>query len=157
MKRFIQTFQRETGLANGEAILVLTVLGLLLIGWIGRSFTPDTTSHNTEQASKVIELLDSMLARTEVDTTQPAPRQASPSPLPKPTKRRSKKSQKRPVLKVNPNTASSATLDRLPGVGPSTARKIIEARPFTSVDDLLRVRGIGPATLEKMRPFLTVP
>ena len=64
MKRFIQTFQRETGLANGEAILVLSILSLLLIGWIGRSFSPDTSPENTENARRVIELLDSMLART---------------------------------------------------------------------------------------------
>jgi competence protein ComEA len=53
------------------------------------------------------------------------------------------------------NTATERELDLLiPGVGPSTAAKIVAARPFSSVDDLLDVSGIGPATLEKIRPFV---
>ena len=49
-------------------------------------------------------------------------------------------------------------LDRLPGVGRGTARAIVEARElgggFAFPEDLLRVRGIGPATLERVRPHL---
>lgn len=59
---------------------------------------------------------------------------------------------------LDPNRAPAAQLDRLPGVGPSTARAIVKAREtggfFLSPDDLLRVRGIGPATLDRMRPHL---
>jgi competence ComEA-like helix-hairpin-helix protein len=55
---------------------------------------------------------------------------------------------------VDLNTADEATLQTLPGVGPALARRILEARkerPFRSVDDLTRVRGIGPATLRRLR------
>ena len=52
------------------------------------------------------------------------------------------------------NSATLAELDTLPGVGPATAQKIVAARPFNSVDDLLDVSGIGPATLEKLRPLV---
>ncbi len=53
------------------------------------------------------------------------------------------------------NTATERELDLLiPGVGPSTAAKIVAARPFTSVEELLDVSGIGPATLEKIRPYV---
>lgn len=58
---------------------------------------------------------------------------------------------------VDPNRAGAAELDRLPGVGPATAERIVAARdsaPFAAPEDLLRVRGIGPATLEKARPWL---
>ena len=58
---------------------------------------------------------------------------------------------------LDPNRAPAVQLDRLPGVGPATAARIAAARdsaPFATPEDLLRVRGIGPATLEKMRPFL---
>jgi competence ComEA-like helix-hairpin-helix protein len=55
---------------------------------------------------------------------------------------------------VDLNSADEATLETLPGVGPALARRILEARkerPFRSVDDLTRVRGIGPATLRRLR------
>ena len=44
------------------------------------------------------------------------------------------------------------------GIGEATAKKIVADReangPFKSVDEVQRVKGIGPATLEKMRPWL---
>ncbi|MGO2819382.1 MAG: CRISPR-associated protein Cas5 [Brachybacterium tyrofermentans] len=56
---------------------------------------------------------------------------------------------------IDLNTASAAQLEELPGVGPSIAQRILEHRekngPFASVDGLLEVSGIGPATLEKIR------
>lgn len=66
--------------------------------------------------------------------------------------------------RLDPNLASEVELDRLPGVGPRTARAIVEARdslPFQAPGDLLRVRGIGEGTLARMEPHLelraTVP
>ena len=56
--------------------------------------------------------------------------------------------------RVSINNATLAELDTLPGVGPATAQKIVAARPFNEVDDLLNVSGIGPATLEKLRPLV---
>ncbi|WP_228500087.1 ComEA family DNA-binding protein [Thermogemmata fonticola] len=56
------------------------------------------------------------------------------------------------------NRASNAELQRLPNVGPVLAQRIILARserPFRSLEDLRRVPGIGPKTLEKLRPFVT--
>ena len=61
---------------------------------------------------------------------------------------------------VNVNTADEALLDTIPEVGPATAQAIIDYRTqigsFTSVEQLIDVSGIGPATLESMRPFVTV-
>jgi competence protein ComEA len=58
--------------------------------------------------------------------------------------------------RVDLNTASERLLTTLPGVGPATAARIIAARPFHRVDDLLRVRGIGPRRLEALRPRVTL-
>ncbi len=58
--------------------------------------------------------------------------------------------------KIDVNTADAATLEELPGVGPATARAILAARPFYSVDDLERVPGIGSARLGELRDFVTV-
>ena len=61
---------------------------------------------------------------------------------------------------VNVNQAGPDELDALPGVGPATAQAIISEReangPFASVDDLLRVRGIGDAKLAAMRELVVV-
>jgi competence protein ComEA len=61
---------------------------------------------------------------------------------------------------VNLNTASASELEELPGVGPATAQAIINDReqngPFRTVDDLARVRGIGPAKLEQVRDLVAV-
>jgi competence ComEA-like helix-hairpin-helix protein len=56
------------------------------------------------------------------------------------------------------NAASAADLELLPGIGPSLALRIVQDRlgkgAFPTVEALLRVRGIGPATLAKLRPLL---
>jgi competence protein ComEA len=61
---------------------------------------------------------------------------------------------------VNLNTADQAALETIPGVGPVTATAILQYRAeigsFTSVEELLDVDGIGPATLESLRPYVTV-
>ncbi|MEK7658350.1 MAG: lamin tail domain-containing protein [Patescibacteria group bacterium] len=53
--------------------------------------------------------------------------------------------------KVEINTASLAQLDEIIGIGPVLAQRIIEARPFLSVDDLIKVKGIGEKTLQKIK------
>ncbi len=67
---------------------------------------------------------------------------------------------KPPAHPVNLNTASSEELQLVPGIGPSTADKILQMRKsygaFKSVDDLLAIKGIGPKRMEKMRKYLTV-
>jgi len=57
---------------------------------------------------------------------------------------------------VNLNTATSRQLQGLPGIGPALAEKIIAGRPYRSVDDLARVRGIGSKLFVKLRPLVTV-
>ncbi|MBV2132831.1 ComEA family DNA-binding protein [Pseudomonas sp. MAP12] len=66
-----------------------------------------------------------------------------------------------PVTRVNLNSADAETLAReLNGIGEAKARAIVEYREakgaFTSVDELLEVKGIGAATLEKNRERLSV-
>ena len=59
-------------------------------------------------------------------------------------------------ISININTATAIELEQLAGVGPSTAKAIIEFRQknggFKTVEDLLNVRGIGPAKLSEILP-----
>lgn len=61
---------------------------------------------------------------------------------------------------LNLNTATASELDALPGVGPATAKAIIDYRtkkgPFTKVEDLLNVAGIGPSKLAALRDQVSV-
>jgi competence protein ComEA len=63
------------------------------------------------------------------------------------------------VAKINVNTANSKELQRLPEVGKVTAERIIEYRttvkPFAAPEDLLKVKGIGAKTLDKIRDLIT--
>ena len=70
--------------------------------------------------------------------------------------------------RVDPNTADWPTLAALPQIGPAMARRIVEEReafaaanpgvtPYRQLDDLARVKGIGPATLANLEPYLIFP
>lgn len=57
---------------------------------------------------------------------------------------------------VNINTASQSELETISGVGPSTAEKIIEARPYSKIEDIKNVSGIGDSTFEEIKDEITV-
>jgi competence protein ComEA len=60
---------------------------------------------------------------------------------------------------VDLNTADAAALDALPGIGPVLAERIVSHRedgPFSTVDELADVAGIGPTLLERLRDLVRV-
>ena len=65
-----------------------------------------------------------------------------------------------PTHPINLNTASIEQLQKLPGIGPNTAKAIVDFRnhsgPFQRVEDLLAIKGISKSKLEKLRPYVTV-
>lgn len=60
---------------------------------------------------------------------------------------------------ININTASLEELDSLPGIGPTTAQRIIDYRntngPFTTIDEIMDVSGIGPSTYDEIKDLIT--
>ena len=63
-----------------------------------------------------------------------------------------------PDMRIDINEAGPAELDLLPGIGPKLAERITADRSalgrFTSVSDLQRVSGVGPVTVERIRPYV---
>lgn len=61
---------------------------------------------------------------------------------------------------ININTASQDELETLPGIGPTTAGKIVEYRdlngPFVNKEDIMNVAGVGPGTYERIKDLITV-
>lgn len=57
--------------------------------------------------------------------------------------------------RVNLNTATQEQLEALPKVGPSMAKKIIVGRPYRSLADFDRIKGVGEATMKLLSPLVT--
>lgn len=114
---------------------VLLIAGLLRLGWELRSEPPILPPEPFSQ-----EFLDSTRVEVAEEERRGTPLGAGE--------------------RLDPNLASEVELDRLPGVGPALARRIIEYREgvgrFRSPEDLLEVSGIGPATLARISPLITI-
>ena len=86
---------------------------------------------------------------------QPATKPLHPSPAPQPTKPAAAV----PLL-VDLNTATQAELERVPGIGPVLAQRIIAYRQrygrFKTVHELRFIQGIGQHTFDKIKPYVTI-
>ena len=120
--------------ALGRAAVLLLVASFLRWGW--RAAGPAAAGPNAENA--LPELLEGSRSAL-VDAEERA------RPL-------------REGERLDPNRASAAELDRLPGIGPTAAAAIVASReregPFARVEDLARVRGLGAAALARIRGHL---
>lgn len=137
-----------------EARAILIVSGALALGTVIHLGSRNEGLHDHATASRIARILDSLQAADAV--------LSAVTPLHEPINGvlASKSVQSAVPRSINLNTASASELDALPGIGPATARAITEARArnrFTSVDDLLDVKGIGEKKLERIRPYVVVP
>lgn len=90
----------------------------------------------------------------------PTTEEALPTPQEEPATSSRTASADLGVGRLDINKATAAELEALPAIGPKTAQAIVEYRqangPFRSVEDLLQVKGIGEATLARIRDLITV-
>jgi competence protein ComEA len=85
---------------------------------------------------------------------------AQTTAAPKPQKAKTAKTVSTLAGPVNLNTATVAELDALPGVGKSTAQRIVEYRQkngsFKKIEELMNVKGVGEKSFLKLKPLITV-
>lgn len=97
-----------------------------------------------------------------VPTTESAipPTTVTPTPTPASTPAAGPATAPSRTARLNINTATSAQIELLPGIGPALAARIVAYRTshgaFTSIADLDKVDGIGPKTLERLAPLISV-
>jgi competence protein ComEA len=131
MRVWLYRLQHRLALTRNESVALLTLVGLFLAGLGAQA----ARMHNTPP-------LPPTLAVQNVAAPDSGAAFAEPEPA-----------------VINVNTASPERLQDLPGIGPALSGRIETYRqqqPFQTVDDLRAVRGIGPKTMEALRPLVTV-
>ena len=136
-------------LAIKAGMFVTTVSAVLWIGW---PVLPVSTP------------VSEPLLKGEVQTTTTSPRAPTPvlTPSPRPTRtaQSSVIGTAAKAGKLDLNLASAEELQRLPGIGPVLAQRVVELRnahgKFRTVEDLRDVKGIGKKRMEQLRPLVIV-
>ena len=168
--RWLYRLQQRLSLTGTEATAFLVAAAALVAGLIVREVQGNAAPPAVDlfAEARLAPPADSLVSAAATPTT--LPREAldagvradsagvDSSSAPEPRGRT--RSASLPPVRMNLNTADVGLLDRLPGIGPALAGRIVEHRrtrgPFRSVDGVLDVRGIGPKKLERMRPYLFV-
>jgi len=143
-------------LTKTERQAVLIVSGVILISIILKWFQPHVVHTDTFDYT----LQDSLFAAgSKQDTTRDSLKHAITRPEVKHIRHTARKAI--PKMKsIDLNSATEQQLEQLPRIGSSTAKAILEYReihgPFKSINDLEKVKRVGPKTVELIAPYLFI-
>ena len=148
----------DGGLLSGEPVDANTATKETLAGipGIGPTRAAAIVEARNKARFRSFSELDGVRGIGEGTLAQVAPFLAVPTDPSVPT---SKSTTPPPITRIDLNRATAAELEDLPGIGPAIAARILEERsrkPFRTVADLVRVKGIGPKNLERLRERVTV-
>lgn len=146
----------DLNLASGNELALLPGIGPALAGRIEQHRQEKGRFRTVEDLLEVPGIGPATLARIR-DRVTVGGQPPEPAKAPLPSSLAS--SPFAPKARIDPNNATLAQLDTLPGIGPKLGQRILDERlrrPFASVEDLRRVKGIGPKTIEKLRPHVSI-
>ena len=169
-RKRVYALQQRLALTGPEAMALLGIAALLALGGlvnhveskrspveIGAYAALDVAI--AEGASRSIEEVRERVARDSAAVGVAGP-SAEPPAAVSPAGTQRSLATVLPPVRMEINSASAAYLQRLPGIGPALAGRIVEYRelhgPFRSPTELMRVRGIGPKTYERLERYVFV-
>lgn len=145
---WLYRLQQRLSITRRESLAIASLLGLFLTGVVVQEIQEQRTPPLAADAFLTPHEPEPQRVAATADTlesdTDPARPQAVAGGAP---------------ASIDVNRATSVQLQALPGIGPALAGRIIEhraRRPFTTVDDLLDVPGIGPKTLSHLAPLVRI-
>lgn len=159
MWKRILSIAHRTGFTRNEAGVIVFLAAVLLTGGAISSLRGDGQRSRPDAREALAAQDAAFAARSMSPATEPSPVLETVGSDAGETAATAEGSKQAPTI-IDINAANGAMLETLPGIGPSTAQKIIEHRkakgPFARIEDLMLIKGIGPKKFEKIRLFITV-